>query len=49
MVPGVRIISPMLTFYHWPEGIEDMVYHIAAKLLEPFGIEAKEYRRWKGI
>lgn len=49
MVPGVRIISPMLTFYHRPEGIEDMVYHIAAKLLEPFGIEAKEYRRRKGI
>ncbi|MDU2111766.1 MAG: aromatic acid decarboxylase, partial [Clostridiales bacterium] len=24
-------------------------YHIAAKLLEPFGIEAKEYRRWTGL
>lgn len=49
MVLGVRIIPPMLTFYHRPESIEDMVYHIAAKLLEPFGIQAKEYRRWKGI
>lgn len=49
MLPGVRIIPPMLTFYHKPASIDDMVYHIAAKLLEPFGIEAKEYRRWNGL
>ena len=49
MIPGIRIIPPMLTFYHKPENIEEMVYHIAAKLLEPFGIEAKEYRRWNGL
>ena len=49
MLPGVRIIPPMLTFYHKPESIDDMVYHMAAKLLEPFGIEAKEYRRWNGL
>ena len=49
MIPGVRIIPPMMTFYHKPENIEEMTYHIAAKLVEPFGIEAEEYRRWKGI
>lgn len=49
MIPGVRIIPPMMTFYHMPESIEEMTYHIAAKLLEPFGIEAKEYRRWNGL
>ena len=32
MLPGVRIIPPMLTFYHKPENIDDMVYHMAAKL-----------------
>ena len=48
VIPGVRIIPPMLTFYHRPESISDMVYHIAAKLLEPFGVEAEGYRRWKG-
>ena len=48
-IPGVRIIPPMLTFYHMPHNIDDMIYHIAAKLLEPFGIYAKEYRRWKGL
>lgn len=49
MIPGVHIIPPMMTFYHKPESIDDMVYHTAAKLLEPFGITAKEYRRWTGL
>ena len=49
MIPNVRIIPPMMTFYHMSESIEEMMYHIAAKLLEPFGIEAKEYRRWSGL
>ena len=48
-IPQVRIIPPMLTYYHRPETIEEMTYHMAAKLVEPFGIEAKEYRRWKGM
>ena len=48
-IPGVRIIPPMMTFYNHPETIDDMVYHIAAKLLEPFGIETASYRRWEGI
>lgn len=39
----------MMTFYNHSETIDDMVYHIAAKLLEPFGIEAASYRRWEGI
>lgn len=48
MILGVRIIPPMMTFYHKPENIDEMIYHIAAKLVEPFGIEVKEYRRWNG-
>lgn len=48
-IQNVRIIPPMMTFYHLPENIDEMVYHTAAKLLEPFGIEAEEYRRWKGL
>ena len=49
MMPGVRIIPPMMTFYHRPENMEEMIYHIASKLLESFGIEGKEYRRWTGL
>lgn len=48
-IPNVRIIPPMLTFYHMPESVDDMVNHIAAKLLGPFGIEMEGYRRWKGL
>ncbi|MGN0477960.1 MAG: UbiX family flavin prenyltransferase [Hominenteromicrobium sp.] len=48
-MPGVRIIPPMMTFYHHPETIADMTAHMAAKLLEPFGAEVKEYRRWNGL
>ncbi len=29
MIPNVRIIPPMMTFYHMPESIEEMTYHIA--------------------
>lgn len=49
MMPGVRIIPPMLTYYIRPKTAEEMACHIAAKLLEPFGIEAAGYRRWEGI
>ncbi len=48
-IPGVRLLPPMMTFYHRPRTIEEMTYHLAAKLVEPFGIEAKEYRRWTGM
>lgn len=48
-IPGVRIIPPMMTFYHMPESIDDMIYHTAAKLLEPFGVEAEKFCRWKGL
>ena len=37
------------SIYHKPQTIEEMVYHLAAKLVEPFGIAAKEYRRWNGM
>lgn len=49
MMPSVRIIPPMLTYYNRPQNVEEMTYHMAAKLVEPFGIEAGAYRRWNGI
>lgn len=47
-IPQVHIIPPMMTFYHRPQNIEDMVHHIASKLLEPFQIEVKGFKRWSG-
>ena len=49
IIPGVRIIPPMLTYYIRPKTLAEMNYHIAAKLLEPFGIEAPAYQRWEGL
>ena len=48
LIPGVHIIPPMLTYYHQPKTIAEMTYHVAAKLVAPFGIEAPQYRRWTG-
>ncbi len=49
MMNRVQIVPLMMSFYHRPDTIQEMVHHMAAKLLEPFGIEAADYRRWEGI
>ena len=41
MIPGVRIMPPMMTFYSRPKTIDDMVYHMAAKLLEPLALKQR--------
>ena len=49
VLPTVRSVPLMMTFYHRPETLEEMTYHLAAKLVEPFGVPAEEYRRWQGM
>lgn len=46
-IPEVEIIPPMLTYYHQPETIEDMEYHLIGKILQRFNIELPHFRRWK--
>lgn len=46
-MPNVMIMPPVLTYYHLPQTIEDMEIHCIGKLLSPFGIELKNFRRWK--
>lgn len=48
-LPNVHIVPPMLVFYNKPQSIEAMVQQIAARLLMPFGLKAKEYCHWQGI
>lgn len=45
-LPQVWIVPPMLSFYQKPETVEDLIAHMACKLLAPFGIEPENYRRW---
>lgn len=49
LLPGVRIMPLMLTYYHCPRTLEDMTNQVAARLVEPFGIKSEEYHRWEGL
>ena len=49
LLPAVHIVPPMLVFYNKPKSIEEMTRQIAARLLAPFGLLAKEYRHWQGL
>ena len=43
---GVTLMPPMMTFYNHPLTIEDMQDHIIGKVLNEFGVEARNFRRW---
>jgi len=43
---GVRIVPPVMGFYHGPKTIEDMVDFAAGKILDLMGIEHDIFRRW---
>jgi polyprenyl P-hydroxybenzoate/phenylacrylic acid decarboxylase-like protein len=45
---GVTLMPPMMTFYNHPLTIEDMQTHIVGKVLNEFGVEARDFRRWGG-
>lgn len=49
LLPNVKIIPPMMTFYNRPKSIEEMVKTYAARLLLPFGIRREEHREWHGV
>jgi flavin prenyltransferase len=46
---GVRIVPPMPAFYNKPACIEDVVEHIATRILDQFEIESTTAKRWNGI
>ncbi len=45
---GVKIVPPVLAFYHKPKKIDDIVDFIAGKILDAVGVEHEIYKRWKG-
>ncbi len=45
---GVRIVPPVLGFYHRPEDIQQMIDFVAGKVAEQMGLEHKLYTPWKG-
>lgn len=45
---GVTILPPVPAFYNNPRSLDDMVDHIAARVLDQFGIAATFAKRWDG-
>jgi len=45
---GVVIAPPVPAFYNRPTSVDDIVTHVAARVLDQFGLEVPEARRWAG-
>lgn len=43
---GVDVVPPVLGFYYEPDGIDDVVDHVAGKVLDRFGLEHDLYESW---
>lgn len=43
---GAVMLPPVLSYYHHPETIADVEDHLVGKILDQFGIDYGEYRRW---
>jgi 4-hydroxy-3-polyprenylbenzoate decarboxylase len=46
---GASILPPMPAFYDKPTSIDDIVGHICVRILDQFGIESPDAKRWSGI
>ncbi|HUW41178.1 MAG TPA: UbiX family flavin prenyltransferase [Rectinemataceae bacterium] len=45
---GVRIVPPVMAFYHHPQTLDDCVRQLAARIIEPFVPEPADLIRWGG-
>jgi len=45
---GASIVPPMPAFYHRPGSVDEIVDHTVARLLDQFGLELPDTRRWEG-
>lgn len=46
---GVAMVPPMPAFYNHPKTIEDITRHIVARVLDQFGLNDPQARRWEGL
>jgi flavin prenyltransferase len=46
---GALIVPPMPAFYNNPRTIEDLVEQTSARVLDLFGLETPQIRRWNGM
>lgn len=45
---GATILPPMLTFYHHPRTLDDLVQAVVQKVLLQFGLEDPTFQAWEG-
>jgi polyprenyl P-hydroxybenzoate/phenylacrylic acid decarboxylase-like protein len=48
ILAGATVLPPVPAFYHRPQSIDDLLRHIAGKILDQFEIEHQLFRRWSG-
>lgn len=46
---GGIVFPPLPAFYHRPQGIDDLIDHTCARVLDLFGIEHRLAPRWAGL
>ncbi len=46
---GVVIMPPVPAFYNHPQSLEEMIDHVAMRVLDQFGIHLDPMRRWDGM
>ncbi len=46
---GGIVMPPMPAFYVMPKSIDDLVQHTVGRILDLFGVETKQVKRWKGM
>lgn len=45
---GCTIVPPMLTFYHHPQTVQDLLDAVIAKIFLQFGLEYPGFKGWSG-
>jgi polyprenyl P-hydroxybenzoate/phenylacrylic acid decarboxylase-like protein len=45
---GATIMPPVISFYHRPRSIDDLLDHLVGRLLDQFGIDHELGGRWRG-
>lgn len=43
---GAIILPPVLSFYHRPRSVEDLIYFVVGRVLDALGLEHSLYKRW---
>jgi polyprenyl P-hydroxybenzoate/phenylacrylic acid decarboxylase-like protein len=44
---GATVLPPVPAFYHDPQSIDDLLRHVAGKVLDQFGVAHQLFRRWE--